>query len=166
MRKKLSTSGVLEDLYARPGHLLRRCQQIHVGLFLQELARFELTPVQYSSMFVLSSMNGIDQTTLAGLVAIDRSTAGNVLMRLESRGLIKRETSPDDGRARVLLLTPKGKKTVRDAADAVARVQERLLSPLNERERKAFVSALRKIADSHNDVSRAPVRGQKIAALG
>lgn len=157
MPKKLSTSGVLEDLYARPGHLMRRCQQIHVGLFLQELARFELTPVQYSAMFVLSSMNGIDQATLAGLVAIDRSTAGNVLMRLESRGLIKREPSPDDGRARVLLLTRKGRKTVRDAAAAVARVQERLLSPLNERERKAFVSALRKIADSHNDESRAPV---------
>jgi DNA-binding MarR family transcriptional regulator len=166
MRKKLSTSGVLGDLYARPGHLLRRCQQIHVGLFLQELARFELTPVQYSTMFVLSSMNGIDQATLAGLVAIDRSTAGNVLMRLESRGLIRREPSPDDGRARVLLLTRKGKKTVRDAANAVARVQERLLSPLNERERKAFVGALRKIADSHNDESRAPVRGEKTVAPG
>ena len=164
MPKKLSTSGVLGDLYARPGHLLRRCQQIHVGLFLQELARFELTPVQYSTMFVLSSMNRIDQATLAGLVAIDRSTAGNVLVRLESRGLIRREPSPDDGRARVLLLTRKGKKTVRDATAAVARVQERLLSPLNERERKAFVDALRKIADSHNDESRAPVRGEKAVA--
>ena len=164
MPKKLAASGVLEDLYARPGHLLRRCQQIHVGVFLQELARFELTPIQYSTMFVLSSMNGIDQATLAGLVAIDRSTAGNVLMRLESRGLIKREPSPDDGRARVLLLTRKGKKTVRDAASAVARVQERLLSPLNERERRIFVGALRKIADSHNDESRAPVRVEKSLA--
>lgn len=59
------------------------------------------------------------------------------------------------------MLTRKGKKMVRDAADAVARVQELLLSPLNERERHAFVVALRKIAESHNDASRAPRRTMK-----
>ena len=156
----LPASSVLEDLYARPGHLLRRCQQIHVALFLQELERFDLTPIQYATMFVLSRTNGIDQVTLAGLVAIDRSTAGNVLMRLESKGLVKREPSTEDGRAKNLLLTRKGKKVVRDAANAVTRVQLRLLSPLNKKERSVFVNALRKIADSHNDASRAPLRNE------
>ena len=159
MSGKLPTSSVLEDLYGRPGHLLRRCQQIHVALFLQELARFDLTPIQYATMFVLSRANGMDQVTLAGFVAIDRSTAGNVLMRLQSKGLVKREPSPEDGRARNLLLTAKGKKMVRDATAAVTRVQERLLSPLSKKEQSVFVNALRKIADSHNDKSRAPLRG-------
>lgn len=164
MPKKPSTWGVLDDLYARPGHLMRRCQQIHVALFLRELKRLELTPIQYSIIFVLSKLNGIDQATLAGLVALDRSTVGNVLMRLESRGLVKRERSPDDGRSRILLLTRKGKKLARDAADPVGRVQQHLLSPLGKKERAVFVESLCKIADAHNEASRAPVRKGNLAA--
>ena len=158
MPKKPSAKGVLDDLYARPGHLMRRCQQVHVALFLRELEPLDLTPIQYSIIFVLSRLDGIDQATLAGLVALDRSTVGNVLMRLESRRLVKRERSPDDGRSRVLRLTRKGKNLAREASDGVARVQQRLLSPLSAKERATFVESLRKIADSHNEESRAPVR--------
>jgi DNA-binding MarR family transcriptional regulator len=147
----------LRRLYLHAGHFIRRCQQIHVALFLHECAELNLTPVQYAILFSLSQADGVDQATIAGYVALDRSTTGNVLMRLEKRGLLKREASAEDGRVKVLHLTAKGRKLVAEARDAVIRVQKELLKPLDTEEKVLFERCLRKIAEYHNTNSRAPL---------
>ena len=89
---------------AYPGFLARRFQQIAVALFHAEVgaAGFDLTPVQYSALKALRAHPGIDQATLAGLIAFDRTTIGGVVDRLEQRGYLTRKVSARDRRARVL----------------------------------------------------------------
>ena len=61
-------------LYEKPGHLIRRLQQISLALFMDETKGFDVTPVQYSAILAIRLNPGIDQTALCNIVAIDRAT--------------------------------------------------------------------------------------------
>src|SRR5246500_4864886 len=77
----------LED---RPGYLIRRLHQIHVALFQERCAAFEITPLQYSLLTALAKRGTADQTTLAADIALDRTTTTGALKRLQSRKFIER----------------------------------------------------------------------------
>lgn len=136
----------LEDLYGKPGHLIRRCQQIAVALFMEECAGHDVTPIQYAVLSVLAARPGIDQSTLAGLAALDRSTIGDVVARLARRGLLRRAPDPADRRSRVLGLTPSGRRKLGAVESAVRRAQRRMLAPLDREERAVFLALLAKMA--------------------
>lgn len=137
----------LEDLYAKPGHLIRRSQQIAVAIFMEECAGRDITPIQYAVLSVLAARPGIDQSTLAGLAALDRSTLGDVVARLARRGLLRRTPDPQDRRSRVLTLTPAGSRLLGDIEVPVRRAQRRMLAPLNAAERKLLMSLLAQLVD-------------------
>jgi MarR family transcriptional regulator, lower aerobic nicotinate degradation pathway regulator len=148
----------LADVQDRPGHLIRRCQQIAVALFLEHCAPFVLTPPQYAVLRTIDAEPGIDQMTLGGLTALDRSSTARLCAALEGRGLLRRTPDPKDRRALRLRLTSAGEALLARAEPAVAQVQEELLAPLSPAARTAFLAALRTLAEAHNDHSRAPLR--------
>src|SRR5450631_2774471 len=92
----------------RPGFLIRRLHQIHVALFQERCAKFEITPLQYSLLSALAVRGLADQTTLAADVALDRTTTTGALKRLEARGFIQRAVRREDRRARACRLTASG----------------------------------------------------------
>lgn len=148
----------LHDLHRMPGHLIRRCHQIVVGLFLEECKEFKITPRQFAILNALSSHPGIEQTTLAGLAAMDRSTIGNVVYRMEKAGLIARKDDDSDRRIKRLYLTPEGNRLYKKVLPLVWSSQHAFLEPLNAQEREFFMALLGKLADVHNMSSRAPMR--------
>src|SRR3982075_4492918 len=92
----------------RPGFLIRRLHQIHVALFQQKCAAFEITPLQYSLLSALAVRGTADQTTLADDVALDRTTTTGALKRLQSRNFIERSIQHRDRRAQICRLTKAG----------------------------------------------------------
>lgn len=148
----------LADVHDKPGHLIRRCQQIVVALFLDHCAAFDLTPMQYAVLRAVETEPGIDQITLAGMIALDRSNVARLCAALERRTLLQRAPDPQDRRARRLTLTPEGQQLLQQVEPAVKQVQADFLSPLAPEERPAFLSALHRIAEAHNEHSRAPLR--------
>ena len=72
-------SSILEDLRQAPGHLLRRCQQIAVSVFLDECQTWDLTPVQFAVLVELNRHGPHDQVGLGGALAMDRTTIGVVV---------------------------------------------------------------------------------------
>ena len=143
-----------------PGHLIRRCHQIAVAIFLEETAPFEITPQQYAALAALGANDGVDQITLAGYAALNRTTAGEVVGRMEAAGLLTRRESETDRRVKNLHITKAGRKRLADVEAAVQRVQQRLLKPLAPAERAQFVASLSRIASENNELSRAPLRGR------
>jgi DNA-binding MarR family transcriptional regulator len=137
----------LQNLHGKPGHLIRRSQQIAVAIFMEECAAHDVTPIQYAVLSVLSARPGIDQSTLAGLAALDRATVGDVVARLARRRLISRAPDARDRRSRVLTLTPRGKRLLDGAEAAVRRAQRRILAPLSATERQTFLALLEKVVD-------------------
>ena len=110
------------DLYLTPGHLIRRCQQIAVAIFMEETAASNITPPQFAALAALAEHPGIDQRRLADAIAFDRSTIGDLVARLESRGLVTR-TVGDDRRTKRLALTPAGDDLLQTLEAAVARTR-------------------------------------------
>ncbi|MGC2085421.1 MAG: MarR family transcriptional regulator [Bradyrhizobium sp.] len=143
-----------------PGHLARRFQQIAVAVFLAEVeqAGFDLTPVQYAALAAVSTNPGIDQITLAGLIAYDRTTITGVIDRLVQKNLVLREASSRDRRARVLTVTTEGKKMLRAITPAVEAAQATMLRGLTTAEGKELMRLLRKAIAAGNELSRAPLR--------
>jgi DNA-binding MarR family transcriptional regulator len=148
----------MDELYTKPGHLIRRMQQIAVAIFMEECADFDLTPVQYAAMIAIREHPGIDATRLSALVAFDRSTLGSVIGRLEAKEFILRRPSPDDSRVKLLYLTPLGKRTLGTAAAAVERAQQRILEPLGPADRRKLMQLLAELVHLNNATSRAPQR--------
>jgi DNA-binding MarR family transcriptional regulator len=145
------------SLYDKPGHLMRRAQQIAVSIFAEECKEFGLTPVQYALLCAVRDNPGIDQITLASLVALDRSNTGDVIGRLEERGLMAREPGLDR-RTKTLRTTTAAVELLKRMDEAVRESQRRILAPLSEAEQQVFMELLAKLVDVNNPLSRAPWR--------
>jgi MarR family transcriptional regulator, lower aerobic nicotinate degradation pathway regulator len=91
-------------------------------------------------------------------VAFDLSTIGEVVGRLEGKGLVKRLVSPKDRRAKVLYITPAGRRLLAQIKPYVDVAQERILAPLPRAERAPFMRALKHLVEANNEFSRVPLR--------
>jgi len=147
---------MIDVIYDAPGHLIRRAQQIAVALFLEETGAFDVTPPQYAALVAIAHYPGLDQRSLANAIAIDRSTIGDLVTRLELRGLVARAPG-DDRRTKSLTITPAGSDLIERIAPHVARAQERILFGLGAAERQAFLGMLSRLVEIHNETSRAPL---------
>ena len=154
----------VKDNNDMPGHLARRFQQIAVAVFLAEVgeAGFDLTPVQYAALAAIRTNPGIDQVTLAGLIAYDRTTITGVVDRLVQKGLLVRNPSSRDRRARELADHRRGKANA--ARDHAGRRggPATMLRGLTEKEGADLMRLLRKAIAAGNELSRAPLRDAEL----
>lgn len=144
------------EVYDEPGHLIRRAQQIAVSLFHSTIGN-GVTPIQYCVLRILQEHPGIDQVTLAKFCALDTSTAADLAVRLEERGLVRRMTATKSKRFRLLHLTPRGTALLKKLIPRSAVLASRLLQALNREEQKVFMQLLKKFVHLNNDESRAPL---------
>ena len=133
------------EMGQRPGHLIWRVQQRAWRVFTTVAGAYDVTPVQASILLVVYGQPGIDQKTLAEMIALDRATTGNVVGRLEARGLLKRLTPSSDRRARTLFLTRAGKALNRKLGAVTRQARQLLVQDLAVREQKELIRLLRKI---------------------
>ncbi len=149
----------MSEIYTMPGHLIRRLQQISISVFADRMKSLghDLTAPQFATLAVLSKSPGIDQATLAGLIAHDRPTIGGVVERLEAKGLLTRRRNEKDRRAMVLDLTNTGAALLESLVPEVRALQDDILPGLSEAERREFVRLAAKVAKIGNDAARAPM---------
>lgn len=151
---------IYRDYEDKPGHLARRFQQIAVAVFQAEMDAIgsDITPVQYAALAAVAALPGIDQATLAGEIAFDRTTITGVIDRLEAKGLMSRQVNAKDRRARVLAITPEGLAMLERIRPGVEAAQGQLTRGLSGQETETLMHLLRKAVDTANDLSRAPKR--------
>ena len=150
----------MDAVYAAPGYLFRRMQQIAVSIFMEECSAFDLTPVQYAALIAIHTHPGIDATRLSAVIAFDRSTLGSVIERLQAKDYIERKPAPEDKRIKLLYLTKSGAATLRDIIPVVERAQARMLQPLKPADRKTLLALLSQLVDLNNEASRVPLRAE------
>lgn len=151
------------DVYDQPGHLIRRAHQISVSMFFTTVG-YDVTPIQYAVLRILQDHPGIDQVTLARYCALDTSTAADLAVRLEERGLVKRMMPMKSKRFRVLHLTPEGVVLLKKLVPSVYMMNRRLVQPLNKDEQKIFLRLLKKFVHLNNEKSRAPLDRRRTEA--
>jgi len=148
---------MLEDLYRRPGFMIRRAHQIAVSLFIEETGELGITNRQYGILFALKHRPGIDQISVARLLGLDRSTTGMVIKKLEQAGLVGRTVGARDRRRTNLTLTRAGERMLERLAEPAQRAQTRVLSAFTPAERAQFLALLEKLIHRFNDTTRVPL---------
>jgi DNA-binding MarR family transcriptional regulator len=150
-------SDPLQELYGRPGFMIRRAHQIAVSLFLEETGPLGITTTQYGILHLLRHRPDIDQISVSKLLGLDRSTTGMVLQKLEDARLIGRRVGSDDRRRRTLRLTRAGERMLERLAAPARAAQERVLSAFEPPERAQFLRLLDKFTRAFNDSTRVPL---------
>jgi DNA-binding MarR family transcriptional regulator len=155
----------IEQLYRRPGFLIRRAHQIAVSIFMEETGELGITNRQYGILVLLKRQKGgdrgIDQITVAKLLGLDRSTTGMVLTKLEQDGLVTRYVGDHDRRRLRLKLTRAGERMLARLAEPARRAQARVLSAFGADERAEFLRLLDKFNRAFNDSTRVPLLAEQ-----
>lgn len=146
----------LNELYQRPGFLLRRTHQISAAVFESACASVDLTAAQYGALTVVAAEPGLDQTRLARALAFDKVTVMRVLRGLEERGLLTRERSAQSRRQMTVSLTAAGHALLKAAQEPAERAYQRLLSPLSPEQRGQLIGLLQTLTDGLAEHARAP----------
>jgi DNA-binding MarR family transcriptional regulator len=98
---------------------------------------------------VLSALQDAPESTQAALaerIGADKTRIITTLDALQAAGLITRDPDPADRRARILSITPAGRRARDGAQREIQRNEERLLAELPAAERKAFLRAAGKLS--------------------
>jgi DNA-binding MarR family transcriptional regulator len=147
-RAKTDSSWPLTE---RPGYLIRRLHQIHVALFQEKCAAFEITPLQYSLLTALAKRGVADQTTLAADIALDRTTTTGALKRLQSRRFVDRTIARHDRRSQLCRLTRTGAALLRKIEKAARQAHLETVSDLGKADQKRFIAMMQKIVAACSD---------------
>jgi DNA-binding MarR family transcriptional regulator len=93
----------------------RRAWQLLVKFFFAQRAHlpssgaeFDLSPIQCHVLHLIEPEHPLPMSRLADTLSCDASNVTGLVDRLESRGLVRRQPSPQDRRVKVLQLTPAG----------------------------------------------------------
>jgi DNA-binding MarR family transcriptional regulator len=132
-------------LEQRPGYLIRRLHQIHVALFQENCAAFEITPLQYSLLTALAKRGTADQTTLAADIALDRTTTTGALKRLQSRRFVDRAIEHRDRRSQTCRLTKSGAALLRKMEKSARTAHLKTVADLSKADQKRFIAMMQKI---------------------
>ncbi len=102
-------------------HLLRVQHKIH-RREIAHLAEYDLTLPQFDVLAQLYHEEGITQQTLAERLFVTKGNVCGLMDRMMEQGLVERRQDPDDRRANMLYLTPKGKTLIRQVLPAQNRL--------------------------------------------
>jgi DNA-binding MarR family transcriptional regulator len=129
------------------GFNLRMAQAAAFQAFSRLAKEIGTRPGRFATLMLIGRNPGISQTALSRANGRDKSSLTPVLNDLERRGMIRRQRTRSDQRAYRLTLTPAGRKLLAQLTRC-ARVHERRLDRvIGAKEQKAFVRALRRIAE-------------------
>jgi DNA-binding MarR family transcriptional regulator len=139
--EKIDTS-YLETLL---GYNARRAALVIIELFLKRMAVYDLRPVDFSVLSLITHNPGISSRQLCSELNILPPNLVGMINTLEKRELILRQPHPSDGRVIGLHLSDVGSKLMKDAEQTAQALEDEAASKLTATERKTLMRLLQKI---------------------
>ena len=127
------------------GYNARRAALAVIEVFLQRMAVFDLRPVDFSVLSLITHNPGITSRQLCTTLGILPPNLVGMINALEKRELIVRRPHPRDGRAMGLHLTQAGQKLMRDAERTATALEADVAARLSAAEAKTLIRLLKKI---------------------
>ncbi len=154
-------------LAVSPSHLMHRVLQLALDIYAEETGSGGLTQRQFAVLEAVSQKSGLTQTDLVRATGIDRSTLADLVSRMTTKGLLDREKSTIDARAKAVRLAPAGEAALQAARPKVEAADKRILALLPKAKRDGFLGLLAELAgeaDAAPDKARAEAKAAKKAA--
>lgn len=127
------------------GYNARRAALAVIEVFLERMAPYQLKPVDFSVLSLITHNPGITSRQLCTTLGILPPNLVGMVNALEKRELIARKPHPRDGRATGLHLTPAGQKLMRDAEKTAAALEADVASRLSAAEQRTLIALLKKV---------------------
>lgn len=139
--EKIDTS-YLETLL---GYNARRAALVIIEQFLKRMAVYDLRPVDFSVLSLITHNPGISSRQLCSALNILPPNLVGMINTLEKRELIVRKPHPSDGRVVGLHLSDAGGKLMKNAEQTAKELENDAASKLTATERKTLMRLLQKI---------------------
>ena len=162
--KQARRAGTLAE---SPSHLMHRALQLALDIYSEEAGADGPTQRQFAVMEAVSVKEGLTQTELVRATGIDRSTLADLVARMTTKGLLSRERSTLDARAKAVRLSPEGQAILEAARPRVEAADKRIMGLLPKAKRDGFLDMLAEIAaaaDAAPDIEKAEAKALKKAA--
>jgi DNA-binding MarR family transcriptional regulator len=127
------------------GYNARRAALSVIEVFLERMKVYELRPVDFSVLSLITHNPGITSRQLCATLGILPPNLVGMVSALEKRELITRQPHPRDGRAMGLHLTAVGNKLMRDAEQTAAELEAEVGSRLSAAETRTLIRLLKKV---------------------
>ncbi|ALU88661.1 transcription regulator MarR protein [Herbaspirillum rubrisubalbicans M1] len=109
--------------------------------------RFGLTRDEWRILAALAEEGQMQASDLVPHTSLDKMQVSRALARMEEAGLVLRQPSPEDARARIVKPTAQGRKLYRKIVPMVEQREAFLLQALSRTEREALMSAIEKLRE-------------------
>ncbi len=139
--EKIDTS-YLETLL---GYNARRAALVIIEQFLKRMAVYDLRPVDFSVLSLITHNPGISSRQLCSALNIMPPNLVGMINTLEKRELIARKPHPSDRRILGLHLSDAGGKLMKNAEQTAKELENDAASKLTAAERKTLMRLLQKI---------------------
>lgn len=156
-------SSKLGPLDKSPSHLLHRALQRALDLYAHAAGPDAVSQRQYAVLSAVAADEGLTQSQLVKATGIDRSTLAELVARMITKGLLARERSTADARAKAVRLTDQGREAMEEAAPRAAEADAALMKLLPSGKRSPFLSALARISTPKADKPEKAPKAKKPA---
>ena len=136
-----------------------RAWQLLVKFFFAQRAHLpasgiesDLSPIQCHVLHLIEPGRALPMGRLAETLSCDASNVTGLIDRMESRGLVRRESSVDDRRVKVLHLTPAGSR-LRSRLLSHMTGRANPLSKLSREQRRTLAKILQTLVEEKEDVN-------------
>jgi DNA-binding MarR family transcriptional regulator len=113
-----------------------------------QFAAHGVTADQFVLLATLSRGQALTQRELARRMSSDPSTVRAMLVLLERRGLVRRETHPTDARARTVALSAAGQRKFRQLWLAGEAIRQQMFDAMSPTEAEMLVRLLKQVAQA------------------
>ena len=127
------------------GYNARRAALAVIGEFLEQMAVYDLKPVEFSVMSVVLHNPGVTSRQLCAALDILPPNLVGLIQLLETRGLIERKPHPYDGRAVGIHPTDEGEALMMKAEVTAKELEMNVGSKLTPNQVQTLVTLLQKI---------------------
>jgi DNA-binding MarR family transcriptional regulator len=135
-----TTTDLLERLQHEVALFARRAEQTRLGGVGK--ARNSMDRAAYLLLHRLDNEGPMGVKALAEGMGIDSSTVTRQVAPLVDSGLVKRTSHPEDGRAVVLALSPRGRSRLEEVRASRQRLMEVITGDWTQQERELFTDLL------------------------
>ena len=147
MKKTVPTVDDVDMSYLETliGYNARRAALAVIGKFLEQMAVYDLKPVEFSVMSVVLHNPGVTSRQLCAALDILPPNLVGLIQLLETRGLIERKPHPYDGRAVGIHPTNEGEALMMKAEVTAKELEMNVGSKLTPNQVQTLVTLLQKV---------------------
>jgi DNA-binding MarR family transcriptional regulator len=127
------------------GYNARRAALAVIEVFLDRMAVYDLRPVDFSVLSLITHNPGITSRQLCTTLGILPPNLVGMINAFEKRQLVLRKPHPRDGRAMGLHLTAAGRKLMSDAERTATELEAQAASRLTAAESRTLIRLLKKM---------------------